>query len=110
MKNAKAKTKALIDNEMAYFFGLDRGSYDEVLGDLSRTCVHSFRTSSIPLAEFWQPANLDIIRKLFAPHLPNFNPEVALKFFEFPTHAVWNGEVIGRPSMTDITIISLFLE
>lgn len=105
MKNAKAKTKALIDNEMAYFFGLDRGSYGEVLGDLSRTSVHSFRTSSIPLAEFWQPANLDIIRKLFAPHLPSFNPEVALKFFEFPTHAVWNGEVIGRPSMTDIMVL-----
>ena len=78
MKNTKAKTKALIDNEMAYFFGLDRGSYGEVLGDLSRTWVHSFRTSSIPLAEFWQPANLDTIRKLLAPHLPSFNPEVAL--------------------------------
>jgi len=98
-------TKAMIDNEMAYFFGLDRGSYGEVLGDLSRTWVHSFRTSSIPLAEFWQPANLDVIRKLLAPHLPGFNPEEALKFFEFPTYAVWNGERIGRPSMTDIMVL-----
>ena len=50
--------KPMIDDEMAYFFGLFRGSYGEVLGELSRTKVNSWRTSSIPLAEFWQPANL----------------------------------------------------
>ena len=51
-------TKQMIDDEMAYFFGFSRGSYGEVLGDLSRTKVNSCLTSSIPLAEFWQPANL----------------------------------------------------
>ena len=63
------------------------------------------RTSSIPLAEFWQPENLGAIRRALGAQLPDFNPEVALKFFEFPTEAVWNGRRIGRPSMTDIMIL-----
>lgn len=103
---ANANTmKPMIDDEMAYFFGLSRGSYGEVLGDMARTKVNSFRTSSIPLTEFWQPANLTPIQGILARDLPEFNPEVALKFFEFPTAAVWDGERIGRPSMTDIMIL-----
>ena len=97
--------KQMINDELNYFFGFSRGSYGEVLGDLSRTCVNSCLTSSIPLAEFWQPANLEAIRKLFAPFLPDFNPETALKFFEFPTEALFDGERVGRPSMTDIMIL-----
>ena len=97
--------KQMINDEMNYFFGFSRGSYGEVLGDLSRTCVNSCLTSSIPLAEFWQPANLEAIRKMFAPILPDFNPETALKFFEFPTEALFDGERVGRPSMTDIMIL-----
>ena len=58
-------TKQMIDDEMGYFFGFSRGSYGEVLGDLSRTKVNSYLTSSIPLAEFWQPANLGKIGKMF---------------------------------------------
>jgi len=97
--------KQMINDELNYFFGFSRGSYGEVLGDLSRTCVNSCLTSSIPLAEFWQPANLEAIRKMFAPILPDFNPETALKFFEFPTEALFDGERVGRPSMTDIMIL-----
>ena len=97
--------KPMIDDEMAYFFGLSRGSYGEVLGELARTKVNSWRTSSIPLAEFWQPANLGAIRRVLETQLADFNPEVALKFFEFPTEAVWNGKRLGRPSMTDIMIL-----
>ena len=74
-------------------------------GELSRTKVNSWRTSSIPLAEFWQPANLGAIRRVLETQLADFNPEVALKFFEFPTEAVWNGKRLGRPSMTDIMIL-----
>ena len=62
--------KAMIDDEMAYFFGLFRGSYGEVLGELSRTKVNSYRTSSIPLAEFWQPENLGAIRRALGAQLP----------------------------------------
>lgn len=101
----KSKMKAMIDDEMAYFFGFYRGSYGEVLGELARTKVNSFRTSSIPLAEFWQPANLNDIRNLLVPHLPGLNLEVALKFFEFPTDAIVNGKRVGRPSMTDVMIL-----
>ena len=100
----------MINDELNYFFGFSRGSYGEVLGDLSRTCVNSCLTSSIPLAEFWQPANLEAIRKLFAPILPDFNPETALKFFEFPTEALFDGERVGRPSMTDIMILDSDLQ
>ena len=104
-KIQETNEKAMIDDEMAYFFGLFRGSYGEVLGELSRTKVNSYRTSSIPLAEFWQPANLGAIQRVLGAQLTNFNPEVALKFFEFPTEAVWNGKHLGRPSMTDIMLL-----
>ena len=45
-KIQETNEKAMIDDEMAYFFGLFRGSYGEVLGELSRTKVNSWRTSS----------------------------------------------------------------
>ena len=105
MNNNNNTRKQMIDDEMGYFFGFSRGSYGEVLGDLSRTKVNSCLTSSIPLAEFWQPANLDKIGKMFSEHLPNFNPVCALKFFEFPTDALFDGERVGRPSMTDIMVL-----
>ena len=56
--------KEMIDDERGYFFGFARGTYGEVLSELSRTRVNSWRTSSIPLAEFWQPANLGRIGRL----------------------------------------------
>ena len=105
MNNNNNTRKQMIDDEMGYFFGFSRGSYGEVLGDLSRTTVNSCLTSSISLAEFWQPANLDKIGKMFSEHLPDFNPVCALKFFEFPTDALFDGERVGRPSMTDIMVL-----
>ena len=95
----------MIDDERGYFFGFARGTYGEVLGELSKMRVNSWRTSSIPLAEFWQPSNLGRIGRLLSKHLPDFNPVCALKFFEFPTDALFDGERIGRPSMTDIMIL-----
>ena len=95
-----------IDGEIGYFFGFSNRTYSEVLRELSHTKVFSCKTSSIPLAEFWQPANLDKIKKVFASHLPDFDPTTALKYFEFPTEAVFNGRRIGDPSMTDIMIIA----
>ena len=97
--------KEMIDDERGYFFGFARGTYGEVLGELSKTRVNSWRTSSIPLAEFWQPANLGRIGRLLHKYLPDFNPVCALKFFEFLTDALSDGERIGRPSMTDIMIL-----
>ena len=95
----------MIDDEMGYFFGFPRGCYTEVLGELARTKVNSCRTSSIPLAEFWQPANLPKIQALLAKAIPDCDFKAALKYFEFPTDAVLNGKKVGRPSMTDIMIL-----
>ena len=97
--------KKMIDDEMGYFFGFPRGCYSEVLGELARTKVNSCRTSSIPLAEFWQPENLGKIKSLFGEAIPGFRPEASLKYFEFPTEPVFNGKKVGRPSMTDIMIL-----
>ena len=94
------------DVEMGYFFGFPKGTYSEVLGELRWTQVNSCQTSSIPLADFWRPENLDRIKAMFAPHLPGFDPASALKFFEFPTEAVHDGKPIGNPSMTDIMVIA----
>ena len=99
------KRKMMIDDEMGYFFGFPRGCYTEVLGELARTKVNSCRTSSIPLAEFWQPVNLPKIQKLLAKAIPDCDFKAALKYFEFPTDAVLNGKKVGRPSMTDIMIL-----
>jgi hypothetical protein len=94
------------DEELGYFFGFPKGTYSEVLAELRRTRVNSCKTSSIPLADFWRPENLDRIKAMFAPHLPGFDPASALKFFEFPTEAVHDGKPIGSPSMTDIMVIA----
>ena len=101
----KKREKAL-DEEMGYFFGFPKGRYSGVLQSLECTKVNSCRTSSIPLAEFWQPANLGKIGKIFALHLNDFDPASAQKFFEFPTEATLNGRRIGTPSMTDIMVLS----
>ena len=95
----------MIDDEMGYFFGISRGSFGEILGDQRRTNVNSCRTSSIPLTEFWQPANLGVVNGILSRYLPALNLEVALKFFEFPTDAIYGGQKIGRPSMTDLMIM-----
>ena len=97
--------KQMIDDGMGYFFGFPRGCYTEVLDELTRTKVNSCRTSSIPLAGFWQPENLGKIKSLLGGLIPGFRPEASLKYFEFPTEAVFNGKKIGRPSMTDIMIL-----
>jgi len=101
MKNRKQ----MMNDEMGYFFGFPRGCYTEVLEELARTKVNSCRTSSMPLAEFWQPENLGRIKVLLGNLIPGFRPEASLKYFEFPTDAVFNGNKIGRPSMTDIMIL-----
>lgn len=94
------------EEEMGYFFGFPKGSYSEALEGLERTRVNSCKTSSIPLADFWRPENLERIKTIFAPYLPGFDPASALKFFEFPTDAVCDGRRIGEPSMTDIMVLA----
>ena len=105
MDTGMKKRKVMIDDELGYYFGFPRGCYTEVLAELARTKVNSCRTSSIPLAEFWQPANLPKIQELLAKAIPDCDFKAALKYFEFPTDAVLYGKKVGRPSMTDIMVL-----
>ena len=102
MKNEVMKMK---EEDRGYYFGFPQGRYTEALAALARTKVNTCHTSSIPLAEFWQPANLGRIRGMLEQAIPGFCPESDLKYFEFPTEAMWKGESIGNPSMTDIMIL-----
>ena len=94
-----------MDEDRGYYFGSHKGRYTEALAGMARTKVNTCHTSSIPLAEFWQPANLGKIGEILGLAIPGFCPESDLKHFEFPTEAIWKGEIIGNPSMTDIMIL-----
>lgn len=94
------------NNKMEYYMGFHKGTYNEVLDGLEQTEVYSFETSSIPLAEFWQPANLARIEAILSPHLPGIDLAHDFKFFEFPTDPVLRGVVCSdHPSMTDLMIM-----
>ena len=101
----KNEVKKMMDEDLGYYFGFPQGRYTEALVGLACTKVNTCHTSSIPLAEFWQPANLGRIGEILERAIPGFCPESDLKYFEFPTEAIWKGEIIGNPSMTDIMII-----
>ncbi len=95
----------MMDEDRGYYFGFPKGRYTEALAGLACTKVNTCHTSSIPLAEFWQPANLGRIGEILGRAISGFCPESDLKYFEFPTEAMWKGEKIGNPSMTDLMII-----
>ena len=98
------KMKNKLNDEMGYFKGMPKGTYCEVLDEMMHTKVNSSVTSSIPLAEFWQPDNLVRMRKILNPHLAGLTLEKDLKFFEMPVDPIWRGKVVGRPSMSDLYI------
>ena len=101
----KNEVKKIMNEDRGYYFGFPTGRYTEVLAGMARTKVNTCHTSSIPLAEFWQPANLGKIGEILGRAIPGFCPESDLKHFEFPTEAIWEGAIIGNPSMTDIMIL-----
>lgn len=110
MKN-KAETrhgqmKNRLNSKLEYYYGFGMGRYGEVLDELRiHGNVNSCRTSSIPLAEFWQPDNLGRISEKLRQYLKNFDAERSLKFFEFPTDPEFEGKRIGHPSMTDLMLM-----
>ena len=62
MNNENNKTnkqmKNMLNSKLEYYYGCGMGRYGEVLNELFvHGNVNSHRTSSIPLAEFWQPDN-----------------------------------------------------
>lgn len=98
--------KNRLNSKLEYYYGFGMGRYGEVLDELcAHGNVNSCRTSSIPLAEFWQPDNLGRISEKLRPYLKNFDAERSLKFFEFPTDPEFEGKRIGRPSMTDLMLM-----
>ena len=90
-----------------YFYGTPDGNENLVLDILSNTKVNSYKTSSIPFTEFWlsknRKVNTEVIHKIDS----DIDLESADKCFEFPVYATnEDGRNIGRPSMTDLMIIT----
>lgn len=94
-------------NNKNYFFGNPDSDFNQVLDALSQTKVHSFKTSSIPLAGFWSPSNKGHIDEVIA-ELAKSGVEIdfdkAKKTFEYPVYAKDEDGNIGFPSMTDLMI------
>lgn len=74
--------------------------YDILLDQFSGTKINSYRTSSIPLVQFWKDTNIkleELLRKL---NLHDDNPNLC---FEYPTKPQLGK---GKSSMTDLMILS----
>lgn len=90
-----------------YYFGSTENTYDKVLDGLYTTDVHSYKASSLPLAEFWKPENSFYINQLLrrigwtAQEFDN-----SRKIFEFPVKPRINNQNVkkAKPSMTDLMI------
>lgn len=89
---------------MKYYFG--KGEYDDVLTCLSTTKVNSYKTSSLPLAQFWGPSkDLDrFILKLKKEQ--DIDVSEVNAYFEFPTECEKEGKRLpySKPSMTDLML------
>lgn len=92
--------------ESKYYFG--KGEYKDVLTCLSTTKVNSYKTSSLPLAQFWEP------NKKLGKFIILLNSQESIdisnsdRYFEYPTPCEKNGEKLesSSPSMTDLMIIN----
>ena len=90
-----------------FYFSSTNNSYEKVLDSLSTTEVHSYKTSSIPLAEFWMPKNSSLSMKIIATiGLNKDEYDTAQKIFEYPVSPIKENPSIGKPSMTDLMICS----
>lgn len=92
-----------------YSFGFPSGDYNILLKNMSQTSVHSGKTSSIPLAEFWHPRN-ESIQKTLLSFIGFKDFGTSEKIFEYATHAYKEGFSGAKvqysgPSMTDLMII-----
>lgn len=87
-----------------YSCGHRADGYSDAVCALADTKVGTYRTSSIPMADFWRPENLAEIGKTIKRRIPGLDLGNADKIFECPTEPVLNGEVVGDASMTDLMI------
>ena len=91
-----------------YYFGNCNNSYENALSALATTKVNSYKTSSIPLADFWRPTK-ELAK--FIKKLADCGLEISYgdRCFEYPTPCVdKKGKELkySRPSMTDLMIIN----
>lgn len=91
-----------------YYYGSPNGDEELVLDILSKSDLKSFKTSSIPLTEFWLLRNENVSKKLLDKIDTDIDFESAFKCFEYPVYATEKDSLkkIGRPSMTDLMIIT----
>lgn len=92
-----------------YYFGNGNSKYKDVLTCLSTTEVKSYETSSLPLAQFWNPDNKEL--KLFYKKCKAVGLDLSKghRYFEYPTPCLNNeGKCLknSHPSMTDLMIIN----
>ena len=87
-----------------YSCGHRTGGYSDAVCALADTKVGTYRTSSIPMADFWRLENLSEIGKIIQRRIPGINLGSADKIFECPTEPVLDGKVVGDASMTDLMI------
>ena len=100
MKNEEIKMKCWAGR---YSCGHENG-YVAAVNALTQTKVNTYRTSSIPMADFWRPENLPAIGRVLGRRLPSFDIAAAEKVFECPTSPVCDGKIVGDPSMTDLML------
>ncbi|MCX6237063.1 MAG: hypothetical protein NTY07_05795 [Bacteroidia bacterium] len=73
--------------------------FDTILDQFSGTKINSFRTSSIPLVQFWKETDSKL-NELF--HKIGLHSDKQVLCFEYPTKPQ---EGIGKASMTDLMIL-----
>lgn len=74
--------------------------FDTILDQFSGTKINSFRTSSIPLVQFWKNTNVRLIELLNKLDVHSDNTTLC---FEYPTKPELGK---GKSSMTDLMILS----
>lgn len=90
-----------------YGYGRPNPSYEQVLSTLEHSKVNSWRTSSLPLADFWRPERIPLVQALFAERFPGVDLVSGIKCFEYPVSFRDLGVdgVRGKASMTDLMIL-----
>ena len=90
-----------------YYFTSKESTFEKVLDCFSNTEVHSCKTSSIPLAEFWMPKNKQLIKCIVQKiGISEEEYTEAEKIFEYPVYSKNGEKKVGKPSMTDLMIRS----
>ena len=79
--NEGRRMKNQLNSKLEYYYGCGMGCYGEVLNELFvHGNVNSHMTSSILLAEFWQPDNLGRITQVLRPYLSRFDTAALSRF------------------------------